>query len=260
MFDFKMPPNLLIICGCLISSLDYAVSSKQEPKIEFALEKDFLSLVQNVSELRKDVVAANIIQAYLTQEISFKNELKAKLEELSQNNSLLQERNLEQERRLEDLSSNYTGLQQLHTQSTTEQHRLELQLRELVKNNSALQIQYSAKVKEQEQKLTILQYVVEGFRQNLSIIGGVCKNDLQNIHTLNQKQSHLENDFKQLSMSLAEVEHNEKSINNSLWKATEQLKQSLTSVKTNLLFNISSLHTDLDQYKSARKFLCNISG
>ena len=229
-----------------MSSLDYAVSVTTEQKVEL-LEKDFLSLVQNVSELRKDVVAANVIQVYLTQEISFKNELKAKLEELSNNNSFLQERNIEQERRLEDLSNNYTELQQLYTQSTTEQHRLELQLQKLVKNNSALRIQYSAKMKEQEQNHTIIQ-------QRLSTIDGAYKNDLQQIHLLNQKQSTLENGFRQLSMPLTGVENSGKSVNSSLWKATEQLKQSLTSVKTNLLFNISSLHTDLDQYKSARKF------
>ena len=69
---------------CLMSSLDCAISATPEHRVEL-LEKNFLSLAQNVSELRKDSVAANVLPVCLRKEVGFKNELKRKLEDITNN-------------------------------------------------------------------------------------------------------------------------------------------------------------------------------
>ena len=334
-----------------MSSLECAISATMEHRVEL-VEKNVLSLAQNVSELRKDIVAANVLQVYLTKEVGFKNELKRKLEditnnftklsirldELETNNTALQivtaeqnlslqeltrnntallrnmteqnicfeelatfytalhvntaeqnlrldelnsnytvlmrnmaEQNLhleelnsnytvlirnmaEQNHHIEELTSNYTALQTLYTESATERRNLHEQLKELANNQSALQNQYYTKVKEQERNHTILQGLVKGVQQNISAIGVLYKDDLQQTYTLNQKHSTLEKEVRLLSLSLTDVEKKQQDSNDTLWNSAEQVKQTLASLQRDLLLNISSLHTDLNQYKSSRKF------
>ena len=329
----KVSINLLILCIYLISSLEYIGTSSTEQKLELP-KKDFVSLAQNVSELRNDVVAANVIREYLAQEISFKTELKrqlediakncteqtlrfeelvnnntvllersieqaARLEELAQNNTILQkstreqikelaynntvlqERNTEQHVRLEELESNYTALQKLYTKGTIEQQHLEQQLQELENKHSALQLQYHAKLKEQKQKHNNLQDLVKGvqqnlsvievghtdslhdvfkeFRENISVIDILYKDNLQQTTELKQKQSTQEQAIRQLSLSLTDIEAKRKGDNDTLWNSTENIKQTLVSVRQALLLNISSLSSDLNHYRTSRKSLTGYS-
>ena len=301
---YKMSINLFILCFFLMSSLEYIRTSPTEQKIQL-LERNSISLAQNVSELRKDVVVVNVIREYLAQEISFKNELKRQLEdiakncteqnlrleelaknntkqsrrieELAYNNTVLQERTTEQHLRLDELESNYTALQKLYTKGTIEQQHLQVQLQELENKHSALQLQYSKNLQEQEQKNNNLQDLVKGvqqnfsvievghadslhdvvkeFRENISVIDILYKDNLQQTTELKQKQSTQEQAIRQLSLSLTYIEAKRKSDNETLWNSTENIKQTLVSVRQALLLNMSSLSSDLNHYRASRKSL-----
>ena len=133
---------ILIAKCCLVTPMDQIETGS------VSLEQVVQSLVQNVSKLQNDVVAADILQKYLTQEVGFKASL---------------------EQRLEELTNNHTALHESFIKSEAEQRKLRLILQELENNCSALQTRYSANVQEQ----TILKNTVENLTQSHATLQGL---------------------------------------------------------------------------------------
>ena len=337
-FETKMASNHYIFVVFFVLFVGYAFSSSTDQKLA-TLEQNFQSLVHNVSDLRKDMVAADALKLYLTQEISFRSELERQIKELADNYTSLQDLYteqqlhqleltnnytslqdlyIEQQLRFQDLTHNHTALNDLYIQSKVEQQHQETEIRalrynftvlqqvqnhmqnemqEFQTNHTILQTQYT-KEKEDinnslkslinnetlfhaEIKDTSLEFrqnisdLTSEFRRNFSVINFLYKDDLQQTYDIKQKQSILEQEVRQISISLLDVEAKQQNCNDSkeiiasvqrelakqkddnddLRNSTEHIKQLIATVNKDLLFNISSLQTSLNQFSTKGKFL-----
>ena len=197
---------------------------------ETSLQHIVQSLVHNVSELRKDMVATDVLQKYLRQEISFRNTVQQNLEELNKN---------------------YTALNDLYIQGNVEKQNLQVEFRELRNNYSDLQTQCFEIAKEQELlknslkdlrlNYTSLQGAIAGVQYNLSVINILYRDDLQQTGAIKQNQNKIEREVRQISLLLTEAES--KSV--QLWNSTENIKTTIEETKRDLLLNLSSLESNL---------------
>ena len=338
-FETKMASNHYIFVIVFVLFVGYVFSSYTDQKLAL-LEQNFQSLVNNVSALRKDMIAADVLQFNHTQEISFRDELKRQIKDLADNYSSLQDLYSEQQLhqleltnnytslqlRFQELAENFTALNDLYIQSKVDQQHQEMEIRAVRYNFTALeQIQnkYTAAFQEFQTNQTILQtqytkeqediniaikslinndtlchaeikdtslefrqnisYITSEFRRNFSVINVLYKDDLQQTYDIKEKQSKLEQDVRQLSISLNDVEAKRQNVNDStvnnteiiasvqrelanvaakqkddndiLRKYTGELKQIIATVNRDLLFNISSLQNSLNQFSAKGTFV-----
>ena len=165
----------------------------------------------NISDMRQNMATADVLRLYLTQEVRFRDELELKIKELESNNTILLQYSVEQEKEINNLRNNLSLVEELYIHSSTAQQHMEEEIQELKANQSELRHNYTV------------------------------------VNVIQQKQSMLEQEVNQHSISLVDVETKRRNDNTNLRNSTERLKQFITTVNRDLLFNISSLKTSLAQ-------------
>ena len=133
------------------------------------MENKFSSLLQDMSEIRGNIVSTN---HKLTQEMDFKTELKEKIEELT---------------------TNYITLEEFYIKSIAEQQGLKQQLDELRRNHSVMMMEQKQLKKSRDgliRKHALLQRKFSDmsfeFRHNISVVNDLYKECMQQTYRTTQ--------------------------------------------------------------------------
>ena len=146
----------------------------------------------------------------------------------------------------QDLANNQSFLQTMFATQGKRQEELKLSIDSLMQNHTFLQDIIDNICVDMQQNLTAM---YSEFGQDISHITG----DLRQISELRQNQSVLEQELRQLSISLSVSDSERQNANALLWNSTVKIKQLLDNVESDLLFNISSLHSESEQHRVFRK-------
>ena len=192
-----------------VQSLQQTVQSQQQT-VE-SLVQTVQSQQHNISDMRQNMATADVLRLYLTQEVRFRDELGLKMKELESNNTILQQHSVEQESEINNLRNNLSRVEELYIQSSSAQQHMEREIKELKANQSVLRHNYTV------------------------------------VNVIQQKQSLLEQEVNQHSISLKDVETKRRNDNANCRNSSEHLKQFIATVNRDLLSNISSLKTSQAQ-------------
>ena len=156
----KMASKYIVLVLYLIFLNGSLVMASTEDKLS-SLEQTVDTLQQNVSYIRQNMATADVLRLYLTEEISFRDDLRMQLKELA---------------------TNYTVLRDLYIQSTVAQKQQEIRIQELTtKFNSSQTLLKNCQSALQAELRKNLSDISSEFRTNFTAI----RSDLDfNISTL----------------------------------------------------------------------------
>ena len=243
---------LFSVCVILILNRLIAVAIDQN---DASLEENIQFLIKNVSELRKDIGKVDDLQIRLNEEMNARKALEREILNIKENNTVLQQQTEQLQHILQDfailfqdLANNQSSLQTMFAIQGKRQEEMRLSIDSLMQNHTFLRDIVDNLFVDMQQNLTEM---YSEFGQDILHITG----DLRQFSELRQNQSVLEQELRKLSVSLYVSDSERQSANALLWNSTEKIKQLLDNVETGLLFNISSLHGEIEQHRVSRKFL-----
>ena len=204
-----------------------------------SLQQTVHTLQRNVSDMRQTMATADVLRLYLTQEIGYRDELKMQLMDLANNYTILQDlynhSNLAQQRlkyQLQELSQNHSKLQSAYSITIEKQQELTHSLSNLMRNISSFQSEYKRSSSQLHKNISDMS---SEFQTSFTAMTVLYNDDLQQTCNIKQKQSTLEQEIRQFSISLLDLDTKRKNVNDSLWNSTEHISQKLSSLQQQLV-------------------------
>ena len=215
-----LPAYLVVLVSTFIGFVELANLTQNVASIENTLD----TLAHNFSVLRKDMVTAEVLNLYLSQEAAFRNTLQQQLDGLSRNMTKLTNQHEQDQHIIQKLQGDRDALRE---EVTILKH-----------NNSVLKLLYEDDL----QQLDALKSAQSNLQQELKQMSLALVDNMAEIAQVNGSIS---NELSQLSFSMQQDRNDVASINKTL---SALLQKEVISLRQQFSSNITSVQSKLAQY------------